>query len=104
MSLVLALAPTRTQALRMASGSQDLLGKLESLGLQAHAPAYLPVFQGKIDMQATVNLHREGFQEYLDYMEQHVRPYAVQLPNSTSTYPLISLSFCMGIARISSKG
>ena len=97
LSLSLALTLSRTQALGMASGSQDLLGKLESLGLQAQASAYLPVFQGKIDMQATVNLHRDGFQEYLDYLEQHVRTYAVQLPNSTNTWvPIDFIKFIYG--------
>ena len=97
MSLARALALTRTQAFHMASGSQDLLGKLESLGLHAQAHAYLPVFQGKIDMQATVNLHIEAFQEYLDYMQQHVTRYVVQLPNSTSAWvPIDYIKFLYG--------
>ena len=48
-------------------------------------------------MQATVNLHIEAFQEYLDYMQQHVTRYVVQLPNSTSAWvPIDYIKFLYG--------
>ncbi len=81
----------------MASGSQDLLAKLESKGLQAQSSAYLPVFQGKIDMQSTITLHVDAFQEYVDYLEQHVRIYAVNLLDSTSNWvPIEFIKFIYG--------
>ena len=63
-----------------------LLAKIEEAGLAAISVDYLPVFQGEIDMQETIELHRDAFSELLEYTEAHVVQYAVELPNSTSRW------------------
>lgn len=70
----------------MATSSSSLLEKLEQAGLADRAASYLSVFEAEIDMQATVELHAGAFSEFLQYLEDYVREYVVELPDSTSEW------------------
>ena len=70
----------------MAGVSTVLSVKLEQAGLGERTQEYLPIFQGVIDMQATVELNADAFEKHLKYMEDHVAQYAVELPDSTSRW------------------
>ena len=75
----------------MAGVSTVLSAKLEQARLGERTQEYLPIFQGVIDMQASIELNADAFKEHLKYMEDHVAQYAVELPDSTSRW--VSINF-----------
>lgn len=63
-----------------------LLSKLQQVGLGERADDYMQVFTDSVDMQSTLDLHQELFQETLEYMEKHVLEYAIELPGSSTRW------------------
>lgn len=67
----------------MAGVTSLLMSKLEQVGLGDN---HIPIFKGVINMQATTELHIETFQQHLQYMQDEVDRYVVELPDSTSRW------------------
>ena len=79
----------------MASKASCLLQKLQDQGL--HPAIYSDIFHCHIDLEATVHLHSDAFEEILQYMDDHVKQYAVQFLDSHTTWvPLDYIKYIYG--------
>ena len=52
--------------------------QLDTLGLGARVEEYVRVFEGEIDVLATLTLHSHNFQELIEYFHAHVDPFTVE--------------------------
>ena len=54
-----------------------LLAQLQKLDLLHRVDEIIPMFEGAIDVGATINLHANAFTDVIEYMDRHISTYSI---------------------------
>ena len=54
-----------------------LLAQLQKLDLLHRVDEIIPMFEGAIDVGATINLHADAFTDVIEYMDKHISEYSI---------------------------
>ena len=73
----------------MAPLLDTLIAQLQKLDLLHKVDEIVPMFEGAIDVGATINLHADAFVDVLEYMDQHINTYSIMFEGAEGRWVLV---------------
>ena len=66
-----------------------LLAQVQKLDLLHRVDEIIPMFEGAIDVGATINLHTNAFTDVIEYMYKHISTYSILFEGAKGQWVLV---------------